>query len=93
MKVLAQISYDHGYTKMACVIFLTLEFESFINFHHHFQFVLHCAVESVYLLEFPSLLPLSLSLTFRGVLFAIRLRNEFGRLIGALFPAEAERMC
>lgn len=41
----------------------TLEVESFINFHHHFQFVLLCAVESVYLLEFPSLLfPVSLPL-------------------------------
>ncbi len=37
--------------------------------------------------------PASVSLSFRGALFAIRLRNEFGRLIGALFPAEAERMC
>lgn len=64
VNVLTQTSNDHGYTKMACVIFLTLEVESFINFHHHFQFVLLCAVESVYLLEFPSVLfPVSLSVS------------------------------
>lgn len=48
---------------MCHFFFSTLEVESFINFHHHFQFVLPCAEESVYLLEFPSLLfPVSLPL-------------------------------